>query len=50
MTFVLAWISLVPVSLSLIFLGRWVREGAQVYALIFLAFVEISLVMVLRIF
>ena len=47
MAFTLAWISLVIVSLGLIFLGRWVKEKAQIYALIGLAFVEISLIVVL---
>jgi len=47
MAYILTWISLVVVSLSLIFLGRWVKEEAQVYVLVGLVMVEISLIVVL---
>jgi len=47
MTFVLSIISLILVSLSLLFLGKWVKEEAQIYALIGLAIVEVSLIVVL---
>jgi hypothetical protein len=47
MSHILSWISLVFVSLGLIFLGKWVKEEAQIYALIGLTIVEISLIVVL---
>jgi cadmium resistance protein CadD (predicted permease) len=43
MVYTLAWISLVLVSLSLIFINRWVKEEAQLYALIGLIVIEASL-------
>lgn len=49
MTSILVWISLALVSISLIYLFRWVKEGAQVYALIGLVFVEITLIIVLNV-
>lgn len=49
MSYIFAWISLVLVSLGLIFLGKWVKEEAQAYALIGLVVVEISLIIVLNI-
>ena len=45
--FFMTWISLVFVSLGLIFLGRWVKRQVKVYALIGLAVIEVSLIMVL---
>lgn len=47
MSYILTWISLVFVSIGLIFLGRWVKKEAQIYVLIGLVFVEISLIVVL---
>jgi len=49
MPYILLWISLVLVSLSLIFLAKWVKEGAQIYALLGLTVVELSLIMALNI-
>lgn len=49
MTYVLAWISLLFVSISLIFLGKWVKKEAQICALIGLVIVEISLIMALSV-
>lgn len=49
MPYILAWISLVLVSLSLIFLGKWVKEETQIYALLGLTVVALSLIMVLNI-
>ena len=43
----MTWISLVIISLGLIFLSRWVKEEVKVYALIGLAVVEVSLIVVL---
>jgi len=43
----MTWISLVIVSLGLIFLGRWVKDEVKVYALIGLVVIEVSLIMVL---
>jgi len=48
MPFILSWISLVFVSLGLIFLGRWVKKEAQIYALVGLVIVEVSLIIVLN--
>ena len=47
MTYILVWISLLLTSLSLIYLGRWVKEYAQIYALTGLTFVVITLIVVL---
>lgn len=47
MSYILVWISLVIVSLSLIFLNKWVKKGTQIYALIGLIIVEISLITIL---
>jgi len=49
MVYILTWTSLVLISLSLVYLSKWVKEGALVWALVGLAFVEITLIMVLRI-
>jgi len=49
MSYILTWISLVIVSLGLIFLGKWVKKEAQIYVLIGLIIVEISLIIVLTI-
>lgn len=45
--YILAWISLVLVSFSLIFLSRWVEKKAMTYALIGLVFIEVTLIVVL---
>jgi len=47
MAYTLAWISLVLISISLIYLNRWVKKETQIYALIGLVVVEISLIVVL---
>lgn len=47
MAFILSWLSLVLVSVSLIYIGRWVRDEAQIYALFGLIFVEISFIYIL---
>ena len=49
MSYILTWISLVFVSLGLIFLGRWVKKEAQIYALIGLVIVEVSLIIALSV-
>ncbi len=49
MIYIFVWISLIIVSLSLIFLDKWVKKEAQTYTLIGLIIVEISLIMVLNI-
>lgn len=50
MIYILHWISLVVLSFGLIFIGRWVKEEAQVYALIGLIIVGLSLIIALNIF
>lgn len=47
MIYVLAWISLVLISVSLVFLNKWVKEEALVYALVGLGLVEISIIFIL---
>ena len=47
MSYILSWISLVFVSIGLIFLSRWVKKEAQIYVLIGLVIVEISLIIAL---
>lgn len=47
MAHILAWISLVLVSSSLIFLNKWVKQGIQAYMTIGLIIVLISLVVIL---
>ncbi len=47
MTYFLTWISLVLVSLSLIYLGRWVKKESQTQALIGLVIVGVTLIVVL---
>ncbi len=47
MSYILTWVSLVIVSFGLIFLGRWVKKETQIYALIGLAIVEVSLIIAL---
>lgn len=48
MIYILTLISLVIVSLGLIFLNRWVKNEAQIYALIGLVVIEVSLIMALN--
>lgn len=48
MIYFLTWVSIVFVSLGLIFIGRWVKEEAQIYALIGLVIVDISLFIALN--
>lgn len=47
MAYILLWISLVIISISLIFINRWVKEKVQKYALVGLIIVEISLIVAL---
>jgi len=49
MTYILTWLSLVITSLGLVFIGRWVKKEAQVYVLVGLTIVVISLVMTLTV-
>jgi len=47
MSYILTWVSLVFVSLSLIFLDRWVKKEVQIYALVVLVIVEVTLIVAL---
>ncbi len=47
MIYVFTLVSLIIVSSSLIFLGKWVKRDMQIYALIGLTIIEISLIMIL---
>jgi len=50
MLYILHWLSLVILAFGLLFIGRWVKEEAQGYALVGLLMVAVSLITALNIF